>query len=109
MLVKRVIMTKTTYFNVLKLVEPMIWLSALLILGLADLSSETHISLCPLANLGFDFCPGCGLGHSIGYALKGDLEASFNAHPLGIFAIVILLYRSFSLIRLYFQTQNKTQ
>jgi len=107
MQVKRVIMNKTIYYNAKKLVEPVIWLTALLILGFADLSSGTHISLCPLANLGFDFCPGCGLGHSVSYALRGNLAASFEAHPLGIFAIVVLLLRSFSLIRLYFQTQNK--
>jgi len=101
-------MTKKTYYNVKILAEPVIWLSALLILGFADFNSGSHLSLCPLANLGFDFCPGCGLGHSIGYALKGDFQASFNSHPLGLLAIAMLLYRSFSLIRLYFQTQNKT-
>lgn len=29
-------------------------------------------------------CPGCGMGHALVYALRGDLSASFAAHPLGI-------------------------
>ena len=87
--------------------EPTIWITALILLAATDPAGSLHVSLCPLANLGFDFCPGCGLGHSISYAMKGQVLASFSAHPLGFFAIGILLYRSFIVIRLNFQTQNK--
>lgn len=51
--------------------------------------------------LGAPCCPGCGLGHSISYMLHGNWQAAFKSHPLGPFAIIILLYRTFQLGRLY--------
>lgn len=50
-------------------------------------------SFCPVDRLGFDFCPGCGLGNSIALAARGHLSASLQSHPLGFFAIAIILGR----------------
>ena len=59
---------------------------------------ESHFTICPLANLGLEFCPGCGLGNSISYLFSGDLISSFNSHPLGIFALIIIISRLISII-----------
>ncbi|HEX7401623.1 MAG TPA: DUF2752 domain-containing protein [candidate division Zixibacteria bacterium] len=41
---------------------------------------------------------------SISYLLHGDLVDSWNAHPLGLFALPVLFWRIFSLIRHFFMT-----
>lgn len=71
--------------------EAIIWLVALVWLGLN--ARFGGIGLCPLDALGFNHCPGCGIGHSIGLALRGDVSASWSAHPLGIPALAVLLNR----------------
>jgi len=52
-----------------------------------------HHSLCFFSNIGIGFCPGCGLGHSIAYLFRGDFIASFDAHPLGVPVVILLVYR----------------
>ncbi|WP_016778292.1 DUF2752 domain-containing protein [Anaerophaga thermohalophila] len=82
-----------------KHVEAFIWIGGLLSLAITDPSTSGHLSLCPLKNAGFDFCPGCGLGHSVSWLFRGNLTASFQSHPLGIPAVIILLARSFNLLK----------
>jgi len=74
-------------------IEVVIWPLALIFLSTLDPHVE-HWSLCPLKNLGFESCPGCGLGRSISLIFQGEYEASFSAHPLGALAILILAYRT---------------
>ncbi len=76
--------------------EGYIWISALLILFLINTDS-VHFSLCPFYNLGIDFCPGCGLGRSIHHFMNLDFVGSFNIHPLGGLAFLILLFRIYSM------------
>jgi len=80
--------------------EAVIWMFALIMLAVCS-PAETHITLCPLANLGVDFCPGCGLGRSISFLFHGDVKHSFEAHPFGIFAVIILSFRIVKLVTLY--------
>lgn len=61
--------------------------------------TDSHASLCPFNALELGFCPGCGLGHSISWLFHGDIIASFRAHPLGWFAVIILMYRIYTLLR----------
>jgi hypothetical protein len=77
--------------------EGLIWISALLLIAVINVDSHSHFTICPLKNLGLDFCPGCGLGRSIHYLFHMEFLKSFNAHPLGVFALVILLYRIYIL------------
>ncbi len=80
--------------------EGVIWLAALLYLALMDPSAPPGFSLCLVSHLGVP-CPGCGIGRSISFALHGDFAASWAAHPLGIFALAVLLQRlAISAIRL---------
>jgi hypothetical protein len=79
--------------------EASVWLSGLVYLLLIHSTGETHFTICPLANLGIEFCPGCGLGNSISYIFKGDFIASIHSHPLGILALIILTIRIITIIK----------
>lgn len=69
------------------------WVAALVALKIYTSDSDAHFTVCPLQRAGFDFCPGCGLGRSMAYALDGHFLAAWHVHPLGIFAVIVLLYR----------------
>ena len=79
--------------------EGMVWILGLTYLAFINNPDSTHFTICPFANLGIDFCPGCGLGNSISYLFRGDLSASFYTHPLGIFALIIIIVRIITIIK----------
>jgi len=79
--------------------EAVVWILGLLFLILIHTPGKTHLTICPLANLGIDFCPGCGLGNSISYLFRGEFVFSFHSHPLGIFAFVVITTRIISIIK----------
>ena len=80
--------------------EAFVWILGLAYLLLIHSPGETHFTICPIANIGFNFCPGCGLGNSISYLFNGDVVSSFKSHPLGIFAVIVISIRIFSLIKI---------
>lgn len=71
-----------------KVFPSLIWTGALVLLFIGGEGP----SLCIFKWMGFNSCPGCGLGHSIHYLLHGQVEASFNEHILGIPVLVALMY-----------------
>ena len=79
--------------------EALIWIFGLIYLALINSPEASHFTVCPLANSGIYFCPGCGLGNSISYLFRGDFASSFRTHPLGIFALVIILFRIITTIK----------
>lgn len=79
--------------------EAFIWIIGLVCLAIIPATDSTHFTVCPLSNLGLEFCPGCGLGNSISYLFRGDIESSIYSHPLGIFAFIIIVTRIISLIK----------
>jgi hypothetical protein len=79
--------------------EATIWIGGLFFLAFINNPEDIHFTVCPLANLGLDICPGCGLGNSISYLFRGDLIGSFNSHPLGLFALIVLLTRIIHLLK----------
>ncbi len=85
--------------------ELFFWIIALILLFVIE-PDQVHFTLCPISNLGFDFCPGCGLGRSIHYAMWLDFKASFNLHPVGIFGLIIILHRIFILTVKLIKTNN---
>ena len=84
------------------------WATAILLLALMDPASDTHYSFCFFKFIGIQFCPGCGLGHSISYLFHGDFKQSFNSHPLGIFAVVVIFHRMYQLISVHFNSKIKS-
>ncbi|MEO8820465.1 MAG: DUF2752 domain-containing protein [Ginsengibacter sp.] len=77
------------------------WIAGLLLLAFMTPTTDTHYSFCIFKLMGINFCPGCGLGHSICYLFHGDFRASFNAHPLGLFALIVILARIYKLSSLH--------
>lgn len=91
--------------------EGLVWLTSIVYLfTLSDYDSH-HFTICPLSNLGIDFCPGCGLGRSVSMVLHGHFIESFDYHWFGIPATLIILFRIFQVVRdnlnLYFNSKNK--
>ena len=83
--------------------EAFVWAAGLTALALTDPAAAPLLRLCPFdhvgAWLGVRFCPGCGLGHSVAHLFRGDLRAALAAHPLGPFAVAVLLHRIGALVR----------
>lgn len=79
--------------------EAVVWLAGLGAMALLDPSATGPSSWCLFDQAGIEVCPGCGLGHSIAHLARGDVAASFHAHPLGIPAVAVLLGRSARLLR----------
>ena len=80
-----------------KYFELSFWVSSLTLLALMSPSTDPHFSFCVFKLLGINFCPGCGLGHSISYFFHGNIKSSFSSHPLGIFAVIVILFRVYKL------------
>ena len=50
----------------------------------AALGFPDGITFCPFRLLTGHRCPGCGMGHAVVAAMRGDFAGSFHQHPLGI-------------------------
>ena len=79
--------------------EALIWIGGLLYLAMINPGAGGHFNLCILRILGFEYCPGCGLGRAVSYMLHGDFLLSWQTHPLGGVAVVILIGRVFSIAK----------
>lgn len=77
--------------------ELVFWLVALFWLSMINPTGD-HFSLCLFHHLGITWCPGCGIGHAISFALHGDLMTSFQTHFMGIPALVIISHRILTLM-----------
>ena len=76
--------------------ELILWVMALILLGTAQPAVHheiKHFTFCPLANMGFSWCPGCGLGRSVTHLLHGNIMESIRFHWLGIPAVLMISYR----------------
>jgi hypothetical protein len=93
----------------IKHLEAWFWIFAIVGLAIFNPIEEGHVSFCVAKKLNFWFCPGCGLGHSIAWIFRGEFVNSFQAHPLGIPTILILLFRSYNLLKYDFQLNKNNQ
>lgn len=64
-------------------------LAWLVCLGEAVTGHEPRADLCPFRLLTGRPCPGCGMGHAVVAAMRGDFAASFTYHPLGLPLLVL--------------------
>jgi len=78
--------------------EALLWLVGLIYLIFINPYQTQQFTLCPFHNLGITFCPGCGLGRSISFLYHGDFQNSFQTHPLGIIAFVLIFNRIVQLL-----------
>jgi hypothetical protein len=88
--------------------EAIVWASGLLAMALIEPTHEQHFTLCLFSQLGFDFCPGCGLGRSIVFLFHGEVLQSFQTHPFGLLAVIILSYRIFQLLKQHIKSHGKS-
>lgn len=82
--------------------ELIFWVLALGLLAITTPEQYGHIhhfTLCPLTNLGIEWCPGCGLGRSLIQLLHGNITESWKHHWFGIPALVIIVLRIADLIK----------
>ena len=79
-------------------IEWFCWVAAFILLYFSNPDTH-HFTLCPLENMGIQWCPGCGLGRSIALLLHGRIQASFHLHMLGIPAFLVLVYRIYCLTK----------
>jgi hypothetical protein len=73
--------------------ELYIWIAGLLFVALVP---PGIFDACILKFAGF-WCPGCGLGHSIYYLVRGELSTSFQYNPMAIPALIIVSHRIYKL------------
>lgn len=94
-----------------KHLEAWFWIAAIIVLASINPAVDGHASLCVAKKMNLWFCPGCGLGHSIAWFFRGEFGKSFQSHPFGIPAILILLIRSYNLLKagFSFKTNNLTR
>ena len=86
-------------------IEWVVFLGGLLLMATMDPATEGH-SLCLFEALGFHFCPGEGLGHSIAYLFRGEFRMAIQANFMGPIAVVVLGARIISLWHLLFFNKN---
>ncbi len=88
--------------NIAKLInhhlELLMWIGALVSLIFVNPYETDHFTFCIFNQMGIDFCPGCGIGRSITMIYHGNFADSFRMHPLGIFALAVILYRIINLL-----------
>ena len=87
--------------------EALVWISGLVLLLLIPSSGESHFTVCPLSLSGIEWCPGCGLGRSIAFLFQGSFKESFEMHPLGFIAVIILISRIIVLLKTHFRNYGK--
>jgi len=80
--------------------ELIFWIAALVLLAMDEPVGHDHVnhfSLCPLANMGISWCPGCGIGRSITQIFHGNIRESLELHWFGIPALMIIGHRIIAL------------
>lgn len=96
-----------TYFKRhIYLTEILLWITGVGAMAAMNPVGNHLFSFCFFSLIVENFCPGCGLGHAIAYLFRGELMASWEAHPLGIPAIAILLWRCRQLLRWHFKLNH---
>lgn len=84
--------------------ELLIWVAALLWICFGIDPSTNPTSFCAFHWMGFEACPGCGIGRSMHAALHGNWVVSWKYHWFGVPAVLIIFHRIISLI-----TSTKTK
>ena len=79
--------------------EAAVWTAGLIAMACADPEAPGLIEGCLFQWFGVERCPGCGLGHAVAYLVRGEMAASFQAHPLGLPAVAVLAGHIVRLVR----------
>lgn len=71
----------------------------LLAMGMADPAAPSLLDLCVFKAIGLPGCPGCGLGHAMGYLFRGEWVLAVESHWLSPLVLLVLLSRIGSLVK----------
>ena len=97
---------KETFTNLFFLHFEWVALLGFLIMA-AQLNPESTAStFCLFEKAGLSFCPGSGLGKSMAFTFRGNISESFQAHPAGAAAILIIMVRIGSILHRNKQSQQ---
>jgi hypothetical protein len=70
--------------------------------------ADDQTSWCLFELFNISFCPGEGLGHSIAFIFRGEMENALRSNMLGPFALIIIINRIIYLVRTnVFNKNNK--
>jgi len=86
--------------------EAILWLAVLLVLLLSPIPTGDHLIICPFRLVGFQHCPGCGLGTALCLLLHGYISESVEMHPLALLALPILVIRTYTIFRDNYKVQK---
>ena len=89
---QRILLFNKIFYLVKTRLELLCWLAAMIALFFLPVGNSEQ-SLCVFRFIGFERCPGCGLGHAIHSALHFQFVQSFHEHIFGIPAVLIILNR----------------
>lgn len=79
-------------------VEAFVWTGGIVLMALADPTREALLEVCVIKLAGFAWCPGCGLGHAVGFLVRGQFAEAISSHPLVIPVLAVLIVRVVTLI-----------
>lgn len=91
---------------IIKNSEAILWIFGLVYLASINPYSGNHLTLCGFKLIGIDNCPGCGIGRAISLIFRGDFQSSFDMHPLGFLALILIISRIVSLILSFMKSQS---
>lgn len=80
-------------------VELIFWMGSIAAILMINPEVEAF-SLCPLHNLGIEWCPGCGLGKAMNLLARGEFKASWQLHPAAGLAYGVIFHRIWGLVKL---------
>lgn len=79
-------------------IEAGIWIAGLVAVCLADPTQKSLVDLCVFKLVGFSGCPGCGLGHALGFLARGEWILAIQSHWMSPAVAVILVSRICTLV-----------
>lgn len=80
-----------------KHMELCFWITAIVLLFFLN-TERAADSFCFFRWIGINWCPGCGIGHSMHAVLNFQFYKAFQYHPLGIVAVLIIFHRMTQLV-----------
>jgi len=84
------------------------WVCGILAVAVADPTAPALLQTCLLKAVGFQYCPGCGLGHAVAYLARGEILLSIQSHPFAPIVVGVLLHRVVTLCRQIRRQQNNS-
>ena len=88
------------------LMEAVIWTVGLIAVGSADPTALSVIDLCLFKAIGLPRCPGCGLGHAMGYLFRGEWLLAIQTHWFSPVVLGVLIARISTQMRRAFSSSS---